>query len=69
MMKQQKLNRFTLMGTFLVILSLALAACAPAGSASGTPASLPGYTGGRKYITVEHYGGDLSGQHKHYGSG
>jgi predicted lipoprotein with Yx(FWY)xxD motif len=47
MMKQQKLNRFTLMGTFLVILSLALAACAPAAAptsvipvtgATGTPA-------------------------------
>jgi predicted lipoprotein with Yx(FWY)xxD motif len=40
MMKQQKLNRVTLMGTFLVILSLALAACAPAGGASGTPGAV-----------------------------
>jgi predicted lipoprotein with Yx(FWY)xxD motif len=32
MMKQQKLSRVTLMGTFLIILSLGLAACAPAAS-------------------------------------
>ena len=41
MMKQQKLNKVTLTGTFLVILSLALAASAPTGgSSSGTPGAV-----------------------------
>jgi len=49
MMKQRKLNQVSLLGTFLIVLSLALAACAPAASptaaipvtgATGTPAAV-----------------------------